>query len=315
MLPRMFTEADRRLADHAAQHHGVFTLVHARDAGLTHGQIDHRVANAWIAVHEGVYRMPGAASTHRGALLAACWAAPELAAASHRAAAELYDLPGRRAVVEITCRRWERARHAGIVVHESRRIAPGDLVTVDGIPVVRPEVLVLQLAWLWPGGDFVERVLQAARRKRLLTYDSMLVTFRRHARRGLRGVRATRIALDRWRPIDEPTESDMETLLLQALRAHGLPEPVSQFRIADRRGRFVARADLAYPQWNVAIEYDSMQEHSDEFQLTRDARRRNRVQAAGFHVLTARIEDVRDGASELCAALMQLASQKQTTSA
>ncbi len=97
-----------------------------------------------------------------------------------------------------------------------------------------------------------------------------------------------------------PTESDMETMLLQALRRHGLPEPVLQHEIFDAAGHFVARPDAAYLEFKIAIEYDSRQEHSDEFQLARDATRRNRLVAEQYVVMSARHADLKRGGQEIC---------------
>jgi hypothetical protein len=99
----------------------------------------------------------------------------------------------------------------------------------------------------------------------------------------------------------------METLLLQVLRQGGLPEPVLQYEVTDERGKFVARVDAAFPQWRVAIEYDSKQEHSDEFQIARDAHRRNDIIAAGFSPLTARHDDLKRGGHELVDRLITIA--------
>jgi hypothetical protein len=141
--------------------------------------------------------------------------------------------------------------------------------------------------------------MQAGRRKRLITYESMHLTFDRHARRGLRGVPALRVALARWNPESRATDSEMETLLVQILRDHGCPEPTTQFDVLDRAGAFVARVDVAIPEWNIAIDYDSKQEHSDEFQIARDARRRNRMLGAGFAPLVARHRDLLLGGDDL----------------
>jgi very-short-patch-repair endonuclease len=143
-------------------------------------------------------------------------------------------------------------------------------------------------------------VVQSARRRRLLTYESTREVFDRHARRGLKGVKALRIVLDRWDPDGRPTESEMETILLQTLRRNGLPEPVLQHEVRDDQDHLVARTDAAYPSALIAIEYDSKQEHSDEFQLERDARRRNALQANGYAVLSARHADLQAGGGELC---------------
>ena len=300
----MFTKADHLLAEFAAAHHSVFTNEHAREFGLTHAQIDHRVLNSWTHLYDGVYRSAGASPTWKGSLVAACWAAHPPCAISHRSAAQLYELPGGQTdPVELTCGRWLRARSPGLVVHESTRIDESDIELVDGIPVMRPERVVLELAGLRPYPRYVETVIQAARRKRLITYESTLAVFNRHARRGLRGVTALRAALEQWDPSQRATESNMETLLLQVLRDGGHTNAIPQFEIKDDRGFFVARVDIALPEWLIAVEYDSKQEHSDEFQLARDARRRNRIVAAGWRLLSARHGDLKSGGPELLDAI------------
>ncbi len=300
--------ADRRLAEFSAGHHSVFTLRDAREAGLTHGQIDTRVASVWTHVHDGVYRMPGVQPTWKGDLLAACWAGSAPIAISHRSAAGLFELPGGRTdLIELTCRRWRRSQRSGLVVHESRRFDNADIECVDGIPVMRPERVVLDLAGMHPNRRYVEILVQAARRKRLITFESTRDVFDQHARRGLRGVRALRTVLDLWDPAQRPTESDMETRLLQLLVDGGWPAPSPQYEICDRVGNFVARVDMALPTLKVAIEYDSKQEHSDEFQLQRDARRRNRLVAAGWRVISARYADVSSGGAELLDAIDAIA--------
>src|SRR5690349_21132324 len=80
----------------------------------------------------------------------------------------------------------------GLVVHESRRLDARDIRIIDCVPVTTPERTILDLAWCFPNPNYLELVIQAARRKRLITYASMRETFDRHARRGLRGVRALR---------------------------------------------------------------------------------------------------------------------------
>jgi very-short-patch-repair endonuclease/predicted transcriptional regulator of viral defense system len=297
----MHRNADEQLHDLAAERHGVFTIDDARRAGLTHGQIDRRSKRRWSRLYDGVFRVSGAPTTWRGDLLAAALSAGVGAAISHRAAAAVYELPGGRDdLVELTCRRWERTIHRGLVVHESRRLDERDIRIVDAIPVTSPERTLLDLAWGNQSPNFLEMVAQSARRRRLLTYESTRELFDRHARRGLKGVKAVRIVLDRWDPDSRPTESEMETMLLQTLRRNGLPEPVLQHEVRDDQDHLVARTDAAYPSARIAIEYDSKQEHSDEFQLERDARRRNALQANGYAVLSARHADLRTGGGELC---------------
>jgi hypothetical protein len=303
----MFSELDHQLADVAATQHGVFTREDARAVGMTGRQINWRVAHAWAPIHECVYRLRGVPPTWKGDLFAATRVAVGPAAISHRAAAALYALPGAEGgLVELTCRRWRRTRASGVVVHESTRLDLRDIAEVDGIPVVSAERLVLELASIFPNANFIERVIQSARRRRLITYGSTVETFERLARRGLKGVAVTRIALERWDPSTRPTDSDMETLLIQTLRAHGLPEPATQFEVRDEFGVLVASADAALPDWRITFEYQSKQEHSTEFQLLKDDRRRNAILAAGYFPLAARYEDLRSGGHVLAAEVKRL---------
>ena len=289
------------LAAIAASQDGVFATDDARRVGLTKAQVDRRVGRSWTVLYDGVYRVAGAPATWRSGLRAATLAAGTGAALSHRSATAIYELPsGQRDLIELTCVRWSRTRRPCLVVHESRRLTSRDVQHVDGIPVTTPERTILDLAAIFPSANYLEFVVQAARRKRLLTYESTKETFDRHARRGLKGVAAVRQVLDRWNPDSRPTESEMETMLLQVLRRSGLPEPATQFDVFDLAGRFVARTDAAYPAARIAIEYDSKQEHSDEFQVARDARRRNQLQAAGFSVLSVRHADLKGGGDEIC---------------
>jgi very-short-patch-repair endonuclease len=292
---------DERLADLASAAHGIFTIDDARCSGLSHGQIDLRSRERWSRVYDGVFRASGAPVTWRGDLLAATLAAGAESAISHRAAAAIYGLPsGRDDRVELSCIRWKRTVHPGLVVHESRRLDTRDIRVVDGIPVTTPERVILDVASYFPSANYLEMVIQAARRKRLVTYESTKEMFDRHARRGLKGLRALREVLERWDPESRPTESEMETLLIRTLRENGLPDPVVQFEISDAAGRFIARVDAAYPAARIAIEYDSKQEHSDEFQIARNDKRRNALQANRYWVLSARHRDLLTGGTVLC---------------
>jgi very-short-patch-repair endonuclease len=203
----------------------------------------------------------------------------------------------------MTCPRWRRTQTDGLVVHESTFVHPYDVQLVDDLPVMRPERVVFELASRYRSPDFIERVLHAARRKRLITYASTKRVFDRLAGRGRHGVVVFRAALERWEAIGTHTESDMETMLVQVLRRHGFPTPVLQFEVFDANGRFVARVDAAFPDHKIVIEYDSRQEHSDEWALARDATRRNRLLALGYTPLSARHRDLMNGGGELAAAI------------
>jgi very-short-patch-repair endonuclease len=98
-------------------------------------------------------------------------------------------------------------------------------------------------------------------------------------------------ALHVFRCAEARTESPMETRLRLVIVAGGLPRPVAQYEVRDAAGRFVARVDLAYPQWRIAIEYDG-DYHRDRDAYRDDQRRANALRVAGWTVLRFTAADV-----------------------
>ncbi|MGQ0825216.1 MAG: hypothetical protein ACT4OX_09365 [Actinomycetota bacterium] len=306
-------ESKRQLYLGAASRDGVFTIEHARAAELSEAEIAFCVEQEWRALYQGVYLAPGTPLTWPARVRAACLAGAPHAVASHRTAGAFYGLPGGLCtVIEITCPRWLRSKHPALLVHESTRIGARDVRLHDGVPVVAPELLLLQYAAMYRSPAFVEKVLHSMRRRRLVTFASVHETFGRFAARGRPGVRVLRAVLERWDPQQRPTESDMETAVLQILRDNDIPRAIPQHEIRDAAGAFIARPDLSLLEWLVAIEYESMQEHTDEMSLARDAERRNRLVAAGWRIVEARHLDVKRGGPELVRVLRALIPAPQT---
>jgi hypothetical protein len=89
----MSTEA--RLAAITANQHALIRHQQARDVGLTYETIRWRVAlGQWTVPVRGVYEIAGAPPDARRQVLAHVLASGPGAVASHRAAAELWRLPG-----------------------------------------------------------------------------------------------------------------------------------------------------------------------------------------------------------------------------
>jgi hypothetical protein len=291
----------------AAQSYGLFARVHLDLLGVSEETTRHRLASGrWLVEHDGVYRVAGAPRTWQSELLAACWAGGNRAVASRRSAAALYELPGgRRDVLEITCPYSKRARHAGLIVHESRSLPDCDMVLVTGIPCTTVERTLFDMA-----ASARRRTLQlaidAALRRKLTTLDALFVARDRLARRGRKGSKLFTEALATRDPNAALPESEPERLLAMALVQCGLPEPQLQYIVRDAHGAFVARVDLAYPESRIVIEYDSFQEHTGAVALVRDSARRNAITALGFHVLTATAADLQQGAATLSCAIRRL---------
>lgn len=78
--------------------------------------------------------------------------------------------------------------------------------------------------------------------------------------------------------------SRTETWTRLTLVDAGLPEPVLDFDVFDDAGAWLARVDMAYPQWRIAIEYEGIH-HSSGEQWERDVDRYARLEAAGWKVI------------------------------
>jgi hypothetical protein len=247
-----------------------------------------------VLVYDGVYRMGGAPRTWRGDLLAACWAAPTTAAASHRSAAALAGLPsGRTDVVEIICERWRRTRNAGLVVHESLLFDDEDREERDSVPCTSMARTLFDLArTLTP--VMLDANIDAALRRDLVSLDELRSASTRLATKGRPGGQKFRAAVSARTGAAGLPESVPERLLAELLVRQGLPAPVHQFVVRDDAGGFVARVDLAYPDWMIVIEYDSIEHHTGTAAHVRDSTRRDAIGDQHYTVLTATVADLRD---------------------
>jgi hypothetical protein len=84
--------------------------------------------------------------------------------------------------------------------------------------------------------------------------------------------------------MDPAAESPMETRTRLVVVRAGLPRPVAQFRVLDGAGRFVARVDLAWPEWKVAVEYDG-HDHALDDRRGRDVERIDALRRLGWFVV------------------------------
>lgn len=87
------------------------------------------------------------------------------------------------------------------------------------------------------------------------------------------------------------TDSPMETRLRLLLVRAGLPQPqVNVDVVVD--GAWLARPDLSYPQWRIAIEYEGDHHRTDRRQWKRDKARRRLLEDHGWLVIEVIDDDV-----------------------
>jgi very-short-patch-repair endonuclease len=104
-----------------------------------------------------------------------------------------------------------------------------------------------------------------------------------------RGARSRRIALEMLSPLAEsPRESVLRAMILLAR----FPPPEVNHVVFDRRHRFLARVDLAWPEKKVAVEYEGDHHRTDRQQWQRDLQRTEALQDAGWRVIRVSAVDL-----------------------
>lgn len=152
----------------------------------------------------------------------------------------------------------------------TRRAVCESIGVIEGTPCADAKTILLDLAATLDD-DTWGQALESALRKRFVNLGDL-----EHLPK-VPGVRRVRRVLARRGDVP-PTESLLETLMVQAIRRAGLPDPVRQeFVVVERDGTFVARVDLCWPDLGIFIELDG-QHHKG--QPVHDANRQTRVVTA-----------------------------------
>jgi hypothetical protein len=213
-------------------------------------------------------------------------------------AAQIHDLylPTRLATsptVHVTAISPARApRTTGV---RARQVEPGRITTGTrgSLPVISPVDTWCELADVLTVAELVEMGDGLVRRVRpLATMNELADAVARFS--GRRGSRKLRAAFARVRP---GTDSRQETRLRLFIVDAGLPEPLVNYEIRDRRGYFLALGDLVYPEWRILIEYDGSHHFASEQQGHHDVDRLDLVMADGWRVIRVHCEHMPNGAA------------------
>jgi very-short-patch-repair endonuclease len=273
---------ERALEALAAQQHNVISRQQMLDCGLSPSAIKRRVASGrWLAVLPGVFRRAGSApSKELGAMAACLWGGPGTLV-SHRAAGVLWELDGIMAQrIEITVPRENRVRSPKLVVHHTADLIPADRGMVGPIPVTSALRTLIDLAGC-VDVDVLELAVEDAFRRGLTRPKQLAWRLEGMAGKGRRGCADLRALLARR---SGATDSGWEVRLERILVRAGLPRPRRQYEIR-YDGKLVARVDLAYPSYRLAIEYDRVRWHTGSARLDRASERELKLAPLGWHVL------------------------------
>ncbi len=302
-------DTDRKLAEYAATHHGVFSIDDALACGVPTKTIRGRLdAGRYLRLYPGVYAVAGSVDSPQRRMCSAVKSFPLPAAISHTTAAALWGLTRSRTQrIEVVTTRWDRAHRLGLTVHESLDLVPTDITKLDGVPVTTAARTVVDLGasnrWI------VESALEQGIRKGLFTLDEVDAFVRRVARRGRRGVGVIRPLLKARQQWDTTTESALEDEFRKLVTDWGLPTPKLQYEVRDELGILVSRADFAYPEQRILIELDSEAHHMDRMTFRRDRSKQNRAVVLGWTVLRYTWWDVVEAPERVNLELMEALAQ------
>ena len=228
------------------------------------------IEGTWQRVGHGLYCEGSAPVTDLERALALLEATEGVA--SHSLAAWFYELDGvKLSYPFVSVARDGSARRAGIRRHTY--MGP-EVVSLNGcyVTAIAPTLVDVGAKY---GAAVAEQALESALRRRLTTIAELEAYLHGDCRLPGRNILKQVLGV---RPLGAPpTESLLETLMVQLLRFNSVPTPTRQVEVFNAANRFVARVDLAYPEFGIFIELDG-QHHKG--QPVYDASRQTAVVAA-----------------------------------
>ena len=259
-----------------------FTVAQAREAGLSWQGLQ---TPAWRRMSRGQYSWTGLHHDVELTLRAVDKRLPERAAFSGNTAAWILGLDFSPCEpIEVTIPRDLPARtRAGLRLRRAS-LQDCDFMIRRRFRCTTPLRTACDLG---SRADLVESTVALDMALHAGIVDLRALTTYVEASAGTKGIKRLRRAVG----LAEPrSESPMETRLrLQLINAR-LPRPEVQVDLYDDYGRFLARADLYYPDVRLVIEFDG-QNHRDR--LVPDLRRQNALVNAGYRILRFTAADLR----------------------
>jgi very-short-patch-repair endonuclease len=280
---RIRSAVDRAIARLATRQEGLVHLHQLLEIGLSDEAIRARVRRAWlIPVHRGVFAVGHMSLVPRAHLRAALMTCGSGAFLSHRSAAAVYGLrPVATRSVEVTVPAGCVRRRAGLIVHRTTTVHPGDVREWTGLRVSSIPRMLIELAPRETRGE-LDRLITQAVRRRLLSVDAVELALRRHARRPGTGILGRRMA--GYLRADDRA-SDLERAFDAAIRDTDIPPPLKNVTVEGWE------LDNYWPQFRLCVELDGRPSHIAVQDQEKDRYRDAKLLRAGIHTL--RITDAR----------------------
>ncbi len=273
-------EQARRLA---ARRHGVVALSELRAAGLTRGQVHHLcVSPRWDRLSDRVLMLHGAPRTTAAELAAGVLDAGPDARLSDRSAAHRWGLSGCR-LRPLTACRVSSTRQQPQLIRASRvrRLPDRWCTELDGVPIIRPELLAVRLFALeheLRAATLVDRLWSM----RLLSGPSIDALLDDMGRRGRNGIAGLRAYLAERGPGYVPPASNLESRMQRILADAGIPV---RRQIDSGSEAWTGRVDFRHVALPLLIEVQSEAHHSALVDQVADERRFEALRRDGFVVV------------------------------
>jgi very-short-patch-repair endonuclease len=268
---------DVLIAEVAARQHGVVTIAQLRACGLDRGGIEQRMAARRLQpLWRGVYSFGHRELTIEGRLIAAVLACGPGAVLSHRSAAAYWELLSMwEGPVDVTvATKAGRVQRPGIRLHLARCLDTREVTVRNGIQITTPARTLVDLNAA-VSDRLLERAYEQAQIRRLIAPGALEQALERAVGRKTRALRRL-IALERR--ASTVTRSELEERFLALVRRAGLPEPEVNQRVAGYE------VDFLWRRQRRVIEVDGHAYHSTRQATTRDRRKDDDLETAGFRV-------------------------------
>jgi very-short-patch-repair endonuclease len=277
---------DAPLLNLASRQHGAVAVRQASALGISRAALRHRIDKGqWERISQRVLRLAGSPASQEQRLMVAVLHHAPAAFLARSTALACWRLPGfQKEPIELLSSRRRRITDDGLTtVHSSRDLLLAHVTEVDGIPITTPARALFDIA-ATEHPKRVERAIDNALARRLVTNALLHRTLRELADRGRHGITLMRELLDARPPSYRPPESNTEARLNDLLERAGQRRLSPQHDVGDDEA-WIGRIDLRDEEAPLLVEVQSDLFHGSLLDRQRDQERIGALRAAGFVVL------------------------------
>lgn len=270
--------------------HGVLARSDLTQHGMGRSAVQHAVTRGDLRrVAQGVFVVAGSADTVEQRALAATLSLR--GALSHRCATGWFGIPGwGETPLEVMRLRPGSTKHSPLAtLHRTVRLLPQHVTEWRGVLVTRPARTLFDLASVEHPAR-VERAYDTMWSRGLVTQSVMERTLGELEGRGRHGIVLMRRLIDERRDREQPTGSRLERRFEVLNERAGIPLLRRQVDVGD--GEWIGRMDFVGDERALVVEIDSEIHHAALLDTQRDESVTARLEAAGWHVLRLREDDI-----------------------